>query len=36
MKNNPRFWFAIFTVAWIFVWIILATLDYFTHFIGIF
>lgn len=36
MKRNPQLFYAIFTVAWILVWIILAVVDLHTHFIGIF
>lgn len=36
MKRNPQLFYAIFTVAWILAWIIAATVDHFTHFIGIF
>ena len=36
MKRNPQLWLAIGVVVWIMGWMILAIIDTFTHFIGIF
>lgn len=36
MKRNPQLWLAIFAVVWVLGWLIAATVDHFTHFIGIF